>query len=101
METEELINNLTELADKIVENTSEFDSVNKPKHYAEGRKYEPIDVIEDWNLGFCTGNALKYISRSGRKTSGTLSSKDKEIEDLKKAIWYINRRIKEINENKF
>ena len=32
--------------------TEEFNSVNRPAHYTEGRKYEPIDVIEDWNLGF-------------------------------------------------
>lgn len=101
METKEVTNNLEELAEKIIKSTEEnFDSVNRPKHYTEGRKFEPIEVIEDWNLGFCMGNALKYISRSGRKTSGTLSDKEKEIEDLNKAIWYINRRIKEVNEGR-
>ena len=63
----------------------EFNSVNRPAHYTEGRKYEPIDVIEDWNLGFCAGNALKYISRAGRKSSGSLSKKEKTIEDIDKA----------------
>ena len=52
------------------------DNVNHPSHYAEGRKYEPIDVIEDWELDFCLGNAVKYISRAGRKSD--------ELEDLKK-----------------
>ena len=61
---------------------------NHPSHYCEGRKYEPIDVIEDWNLGFLTGNALKYISRAGRKND--------ELEDLEKAVFYLNRRIKQI-----
>lgn len=61
------------------------EAIDHPSHYAEGRKYEPIDVIEDWQLGFCLGNALKYISRAGRKTD--------DIEDLKKAIWYIDRHI--------
>ena len=63
----------------------EFDPVDKPSHYAEGRKYEPIDVIEDWGLGMHLGNATKYISRAGRK--------GEEVEDLKKARWYIDRRI--------
>ena len=62
-----------------------FDPVDKPSHYAEGRKYEPIDVIEDWELGMHLGNATKYISRAGRKGD--------ELEDLKKARWYIDRRI--------
>ena len=67
----------------------ESDSVNHPKHYTDG-KIEVIDYIEDKKLGFCLGNAIKYISRAGKK------DKAKEIEDLKKAIWYINRRILEI-----
>jgi hypothetical protein len=62
-------------------------TIDHPSHYAEGREYEPIDVIEDWNLGFSLGNAVKYISRAGRKDPST------KVEDLKKAIWYINREI--------
>lgn len=65
------------------------DPVNKPAHYTDG-KIEVIDFIEDKKLGFCLGNAVKYISRAGKKDP------DKEVEDLRKAIWYINRRIKEI-----
>lgn len=68
----------------------EFDPVDKPSHYAEGRKYEPIDVIEDWGLGMHLGNATKYISRAGRK--------GEELEDLKKARWYIDRRISMLEE---
>ena len=60
------------------------DSVNHPAHYTFGR-YEVIDVIEDWKLNFHTGNAVKYIARSGRKGDA--------IEDLKKARWYIDREI--------
>jgi hypothetical protein len=45
------------------------EQVNHPSHYAEGRKYEPIDVIQDWKLDFCLGNTVKYISRCGRKNS--------------------------------
>lgn len=60
--------------------------VNHPSHYNQG-KYEVIDVIEDWKLDFCLGNAIKYIARA--------EYKENKIEDLKKAIWYINREIEE------
>lgn len=81
--------------DEIKENLSaaQKDVVNHPSHYAEGRKYEPIDVIEDWELGFNLGNAVKYISRAGRK------DKNKEIEDLEKALFYLKRQI-ELLKNK-
>lgn len=62
-----------------------FDPVSKPSHYTEGRKYETIDVIEDWGLEFHLGNALKYISRAGRKDP------EKTREDISKAIWYLER----------
>lgn len=66
------------------------DMVNHPAHYTDGN-IEVIDFIEDKNLGFCLGNAVKYIARAGKKDP------DKEVEDLQKAVWYINRRIKELN----
>lgn len=69
------------------------DPVNRPSHYTDG-KIEVIDFIEDKKLGFCLGNAIKYIARAGKK------NKDKEVEDLEKAIWYIKRRIKQIEEAK-
>ena len=62
-----------------------FDNVNNPSHYTQGRSFEPLDVINDWELGFCLGNALKYIARAGRKGC--------TVEDLKKAIFYLNREI--------
>lgn len=71
------------------ENKNTEDVVNHPSHYTDG-KIEVIDYIEDKQLGFCLGNAIKYISRAGKK------DKNKEIEDLEKAVWYINRRIKEL-----
>ena len=61
------------------------DLVNQPSHYISGRSIEPIQAIEDWGLGFHLGNAVKYISRAGRKGD--------EREDLKKAVWYIERYI--------
>lgn len=60
------------------------EKVNHPKHYNIG-KYEAIDVIEDWNLGFNLGNVVKYISRAGHKGS--------ELEDLQKARWYLDREL--------
>jgi len=68
-------------------------TVDHPKHYNAG-KIEAIDVIEDWDLDFCLGNAVKYIARAGHKNS------DKIEEDLQKAIWYIKRFIdRESGEN--
>lgn len=72
-----------------------FDAVQSPQHYTD-TNIEVIDYIEDKNLGFCLGNAIKYISRAGRKNSAAMSDKEKTIQDLEKAIWYINRRIKEL-----
>ena len=69
----------------------ENDPVNRPSHYTDG-KIEVIEFIEDKNLGFCLGNAVKYIARAGKKDP------TKEIEDLNKAKWYIERRIKELKE---
>ena len=64
------------------------DPVNHPAHYGgENNPYEAIRVIEAWNLDFCLGNAVKYIARSGKKESA------KELEDLQKAQWYIQRKI--------
>ena len=60
------------------------DVVNHPAHYTDG-KFETIEAIESWRLGYHLGNAIKYISRAGKK------SKDTELEDLRKARWYIKR----------
>lgn len=62
-----------------------FDPVTHPAHYCEGRTYEPKDVIMDWGVDFYIGNAIKYLSRSGRKGSA--------IEDLQKAQQYIQFEI--------
>lgn len=60
-----------------------FNPVTNPSHYVEGRQYEPADVIEDWDLNFFLGNALKYIARANRKGN--------KAQDLAKAIWYLQR----------
>lgn len=76
---------------------NDFDDVTRPKHYTDG-KIEVIDYIEDKNLGFCLGNVVKYVSRAGKKHSADKSDKEKMIQDLKKAQWYLSRRIMEIEE---
>lgn len=65
------------------------DPVNNPAHYTDG-KIEVIDFIEDKQLGFHLGNAVKYIARAGKKDPA------KTVEDLKKAKWYLERHIKNI-----
>lgn len=61
------------------------DAVNHPSHYPAYKGIEIIELTEQMN--FCKGNAVKYIARAGLKNPET------EIEDLKKAIWYIEREI--------
>ncbi len=75
-----------------------YDNVNRPEHYA-GTQIEVIDYIEDKGLGFCLGNVIKYVSRAGRKHSAGMDDKEKEIQDLEKAKWYLERRIFELKGN--
>lgn len=63
---------------------SEPDSINHPAHYTAS-SHEPIDVIEAWGLGFHLGNVVKYIARAKHKGN--------ELQDLKKARWYLDRCI--------
>lgn len=58
------------------------DPVNRPAHY-QGKGLEAIQVIEDWELGYHLGNAVKYILRAGRKGD--------RKQDLEKALWYVRR----------
>lgn len=73
----------------------ENDNVNHPKHYQSKNGLEVIDVIDAFTddltgmEAVCTGNALKYICRWKNKNG---------IEDIKKAIWYLNKLI-EVKEN--
>jgi iron-sulfur cluster repair protein YtfE (RIC family) len=69
------------------------EQVNHPNHYGgEDNPYEAIKVIEAWDLDFCLGNAVKYISRFGKKQN---QSND-IVEDLKKARWYLDRKIQSL-----
>ncbi len=67
------------------------DPVSHPSHYTDGN-IEVIEFIQDKGFleGFCKGNAIKYISRAGKKESKGLSAREKEIQDLEKARWYLD-----------
>ena len=67
-------------------NKNNEEKINHPSHYNQG-SIETIDLIEDWNLDFCLGNAVKYISRAGFKENNSVE------QDLKKAYWYLKREI--------
>ena len=60
--------------------------VNHPSHYQSKSGIEAIDVIEAFDLGFNLGNVCKYILRCGKK--------DSDIQELKKAKWYLERELK-------
>ncbi len=69
------------------------DPVNHPSHYTQG-KIEVINYIEDKEFGYHLGNAIKYISRAGKKDP------NKTIEDLEKAEWYLKRYIELLKKDK-
>lgn len=62
--------------------------IDHPAHYGGvDNPYEAIKVIEAWQLGFCLGNTVKYISRAGKKST------ESTLDDLRKARWYLDREI--------
>jgi hypothetical protein len=77
-------------ARKVAKQITEREMVNHPDHYQGSGGMEVIDIIENYDLGFSLGNAIKYILRSNKKGSAN--------QDLKKAIWYINREISNLVE---
>jgi hypothetical protein len=69
------------------------DPVNHPNHYGGAdNPYEAIKVVEAWSLGFHLGSVVKYISRAGKKGDA--------LEDLKKARWYLDREIANLEKAK-
>ena len=69
------------------ETKEDRDMVNSPAHYNAG-EIEVIDAIEAWGfgVGFCAGNAIKYIARHQHK--------GRPVEDIEKAKWYLDRLLK-------
>lgn len=63
------------------------DMVNHPAHYTQG-KLEVIDFIEDQQLEFHEANAVKYVARAEHKGN--------RVQDLKKSVWYLNRKIQKL-----
>jgi hypothetical protein len=67
------------------------DPIRFPQHYAFS-EYEPIKVIRAWGLSFALGNVVKYICRNGRKGD--------RLEDLKKAMTYLEDEIAAIEQER-
>lgn len=71
------------------------DRVNHPQHYTWLKDLCGIEVIDiTRHMDFDLGNSLKYILRAGHKSEEGMNSREKEIEDLKKAVFYLNDKIK-------
>lgn len=76
-----------------------IDNVNHPAHYTSHPSgIECIQVTRHYC--FSIGNAIKYLWRAGLKTSADKTQREKEIEDLKKAKWYIDDRIQQLENEK-
>ena len=74
---------------------SKEDKVNHPSHYTWLKEKCGIEVIDiTRHLDFDSGNAVKYILRAGHKSEEGYSNKEKQIEDFKKAIFYLNDKVK-------
>lgn len=80
-------------------NLNKSEKVHHPVHYTWLKEKCGIEVIDiTRHLDFDKGNAIKYILRSGYKEEEGYSSIQKEIEDIQKAIWYLNDKIKQLKE---
>ena len=77
------------------------DKVNHPSHYTWLKDLCGIEVIDiTRHMDFNLGNSIKYILRAGHKKEEGYTDKQKTIEDLKKAIWYLNDEIKMLENKK-
>ena len=80
-------------------NIKSNERVEHPVHYSYLKKLCGIEVIDiTRHMDFDLGNAIKYILRAGHKTEKGYDNKAKTIEDLKKAVWYINDKIKTLED---
>lgn len=84
---------------EVVVEKKEEDMVNHPSHYTWLKEKCGIEVIDitRW-LDFNIGNAVKYLLRAGHKSEQGLSEKEKTIQDLEKAVWYINDKISQLRD---
>ncbi len=75
--------------------TISIDNVNHPSHYTSHPSgVECIEITRHYC--FTIGSAIKYLWRAGLKKEEGLTNREKEIEDLEKAVWYIKDRIKQL-----
>lgn len=78
-----------------------IDNVNHPSHYTWLKDKCGIEVIDiTRHLNFNKGCAVKYILRSGYKSEEGMSDKEKEIEDLNKAIFQLKDEVKRLENEK-
>jgi len=86
-----LLRNKIKKPSKLIKSSTKeevVDKVNHPPHYKVGG-IETIDFVEAKSLGYNLGNVIKYVSRADHK-----GSRD---EDLKKALWYLNREVSKLS----
>lgn len=73
------------------------DKVNHPSHYTWLKELCGIEVIDiTRHMDFDAGNCIKYLLRAGHKSENGYSNKQKELEDLMKAAWYLDDKIKHL-----
>lgn len=96
MMTEEKKRLIAENSQRLLKELDEKkERVNHPSHYVWLKEFCGVEVIDiTRHMDFDLGNAVKYILRQGHKSEQGISDKDKAIEDLRKAMWYINDKIK-------
>ena len=70
-----------------------------PEHYKSKSKLEANEVIEAFDLNFHRGNIVKYILRAGKKSEKGYENKQKQLEDLNKAKWYLSRLIEVVEKS--
>lgn len=84
----------TTALEQLSDNSDKKDRVNHPSYYTSWKELCGVEVIDiTRHMDFDLGNAVKYILRSGLKSEEGMSDKDKAVEDLKKAVWYIQDKI--------
>lgn len=84
-----------------VKSKQKEDMVNHPSHYTWLKELCGIEVIDiTRHMDFDLGNAIKYILRAGHKTEEGMTDSDKLVEDLKKARFYLDDKIKMLQQSK-
>lgn len=79
---------------------SKCEKVSHPSHYTWLKEKCGVEVIDiTRHLDFDLGNSIKYILRAGHKSESSYTDTEKEIEDLRKAVWYLQDKINMLNEN--